>query len=1016
MTADSPTSDSRSGSYPPFPWRFPLLAGILAALILYTLIHFWTKAEYEQRLRQESLNSLERATTALQVTWTQGADLAETLARLLRGLQSEAIQTTLAPFSNYWSGAVFCVYDKQGEPSPPAGEGGSLFSGPVPHTARSLVQKALLGQTALGFTSVRGFVALSVTTPVRNSEPAVLFAGLPLDTLVLEQLKKRVRAGIAILHFKNFSNGELVDLSEAASTFSSANGEAAALNLALTKMLIKAPLARPEFFSFGTAEAPAVIAPLTGPDGSVAGAIVASPLQPSPPPSLLLPIASALTAGLASFIFAAWAMRKRDEFLTGAFVKAVELVRDNERENRAEYWDTSGWPEPLAARLRDLSSTVRENGKERVLPEPQAEELHPPEQIGSHAAALKNSENYLRIFDNAPAGIFQSDRDGRFIRINTAFAMALGYATAEQLLLACPNFSNLLLYAGGILNPLTDMAEKRGKSHNITLRRQDGKPGQFTLTLYFLTTPDGEVSNIIEGFLVSREPEEIAAQAERDREQVRERCSSLALLLAATCRQIRTVLDPAGSGFSVKPEVLFPPNNEKGSSGATCDGPPERRFTVRSVNSVLNDIYQIAINEAESTPPNFLPFTFEHIFRTTAGQVWHSMQARGISLRFELAGNLPERLSCPVPLLRHALERAILTVSAPARGGRVTVSLARDPDAPESYGMVRILFSVAWSELLPEDPRPESQGAAAASAAAKSRRTEYATLLDLPAGASSPSLREPAVQGPRELADEHEVIRYLVHKMSGILLNDMAASEQRSLRMVISLPLVMQDEQAERLNAEKTAPQNQTPADEAAPFSDEGRQPAQPVERQLFITPGTNGAAPVPESVSLELLAMDNPALQAAYHPEAEKTLEKCLEILLVDDNFNNRLLFSLFLRDTKHRITEVYDGQQGVEAFQRNRFDIIFLDMDMPLMDGYQATRIIRALEADTNAAPTPIVAMTSYVLPEFRRQCMFAGCSDFLAKPFTKNTLLATLEAFTRHKEEHPLSPEEALIPQTS
>jgi hypothetical protein len=147
---------------------------------------------------------------------------------------------------------------------------------------------------------------------------------------------------------------------------------------------------------------------------------------------------------------------------------------------------------------------------------------------------------------------------------------------------------------------------------------------------------------------------------------------------------------------------------------------------------------------------------------------------------------------------------------------------------------------------------------------------------------------------------------------------------------------------------------------------------------------------------------MDNPVESPAdYVRENKDTPGQGLDILFVDDNLNNRLLFSLFLRDTKHRITEVHDGQQGVEAFQRGRFDVIFLDMEMPLMDGYQAARIIRALEADSGRETTPIVAMTTYALPEFRKQCLLAGCSAFLSKPFSKNALLSTLEAFVQLKD---------------
>ena len=81
-----------------------------------------------------------------------------------------------------------------------------------------------------------------------------------------------------------------------------------------------------------------------------------------------------------------------------------------------------------------------------------------------------------------------------------------------------------------------------------------------------------------------------------------------------------------------------------------------------------------------------------------------------------------------------------------------------------------------------------------------------------------------------------------------------------------------------------------------------------------------------------------------------------------------------------------------------------------MPLMDGYQATRVSRALEADVGRRLTPIVAFALQILPEFKYQCMLAGCTDFLLKPFSQASLLALLCGFSREKYAMSLSLREA------
>ncbi len=594
----------------------------------------------------------------------------------------------------------------------------------------------------------------------------------------------------------------------------------------------------------------------------------------------------------------------------------------------------------------------------------------------------------------------------------------LGYNSVELLLNTCPSFSKLFLYAGGLLNPLTTLAKEQGGRHSVSLRRQDGNVGHFSLALSLLPSLSGEASGIIEGFLVNHEAEEIANQAERDRDYARGQRASLALLLAATCRQIRSYLDTAGTAGEERVVKAGP----EPQAEAREEAGPERRRGVISVNSVLHDIYQIAMTEAESSPPVFMPIEFRRFSRSLGRQVQSALQTRGISLRFELSATLPERLSGPAPLLRHALERALLAVTGPVQGGWAVVSLTRDPNAPKSQGMARVLFSVTWSRFLQDEPGAHSDNGAPSAGQAFS--DAYTTLFELPHDPEEAGQSPPENSGTLHIAAEQEVIRYLVQKMRGELLDALFTADLRSLRMIISLPWSEEEDSESPLATPEEGAQNgrgQTGADlltsppepsvaMLANLPDIVGMADMPTmadiaslteEERLAFTAETGNLAPLPEASSLELLAMNKLEEPEDYAQVATPRSGQALDILLIDDNLNNRLLFSLFLRDTQCRITEAHDAQQGVEAFQHGRFDLIFLDMEMPLMDGYQATRIIRALEADSGKAPTPIVAMTTYALPEFRRQCMIAGCSDFLSKPFTKNALLSMLDAFAQMKE---------------
>jgi PAS domain S-box-containing protein len=145
---------------------------------------------------------------------------------------------------------------------------------------------------------------------------------------------------------------------------------------------------------------------------------------------------------------------------------------------------------------------------------------------------------------------------------------------------------------------------------------------------------------------------------------------------------------------------------------------------------------------------------------------------------------------------------------------------------------------------------------------------------------------------------------------------------------------------------------------------------------------------------------------RAAPAEEADRaTLEAQgppLHILLVDDSEDNRLLVSAFLKKTPHTFDLAENGEIAVNKFLAGRYDLVLMDMQMPVMDGYAATREIRQWEKETGAAPTPIVALTAYALQDDTRKSLEAGCTAHLTKPIKKETLLKTLEEVGRALDE--------------
>jgi CheY-like chemotaxis protein len=107
------------------------------------------------------------------------------------------------------------------------------------------------------------------------------------------------------------------------------------------------------------------------------------------------------------------------------------------------------------------------------------------------------------------------------------------------------------------------------------------------------------------------------------------------------------------------------------------------------------------------------------------------------------------------------------------------------------------------------------------------------------------------------------------------------------------------------------------------------------------------------------------------------------LHILLAEDNSINMLLIRELLRRRGHRVSEVTTGDEAVRAVLKGSYDLLLTDIHMPGMDGIEATRAIRAGEADSGQRRTPIVALTADALEAGRRACLEAGMDGFLTKP---------------------------------
>ena len=144
--------------------------------------------------------------------------------------------------------------------------------------------------------------------------------------------------------------------------------------------------------------------------------------------------------------------------------------------------------------------------------------------------------------------------------------------------------------------------------------------------------------------------------------------------------------------------------------------------------------------------------------------------------------------------------------------------------------------------------------------------------------------------------------------------------------------------------------------------------------------------------------------------PAAAARLLEGRRVLLVEDNAINQTIAAAMLRNDRIEVTLAGDGAEAVELVQAGGFDLVLMDCHMPNMDGYTATRHIRAWESAAQRPPLPIVALTANAMTGDRDACLAAGMTDYLAKPITGAGLT---EMLLRHLGAAPESTADAPVP---
>jgi signal transduction histidine kinase/DNA-binding response OmpR family regulator len=138
-------------------------------------------------------------------------------------------------------------------------------------------------------------------------------------------------------------------------------------------------------------------------------------------------------------------------------------------------------------------------------------------------------------------------------------------------------------------------------------------------------------------------------------------------------------------------------------------------------------------------------------------------------------------------------------------------------------------------------------------------------------------------------------------------------------------------------------------------------------------------------------------AAKAAQEPLPDMGAIEPITVLLAEDYTHNQMVVQQYLKNTPVKLDIAENGAQAVEKFKATAYDLILMDIQMPVMDGYTAVKEIRKIEKERNISPAPIIAISAYALKEEIDGSLEAGCNEHLTKPLKKAVLLKTLSRYT-------------------
>ncbi len=664
--------------------------------------------------------------------------------------------------------------------------------------------------------------------------------------------------------------------------------------------------------------------------------------------------------------------------------------------------------------------------------------------VEERTAALASQQFLLNVLvENIPDPVFFKDREGRFIRVNQAMAQCAGLADPGQLL----GKTDADIWSGGLpADTLRDEQQILASGEPLINKEEqpiaaDGKPRWVLVTKMALRNETGEIvgtfgvaREITERKRHEQEIEQVNAELRKARDEAEKANRAKSQFLANMSHEIRT---PLNAVIGITELVL-----DTSLSATQREYLAMVQASGESLLSVINDILDFSKIEAGKLDLERMAFDLRDDVGNTMKSLALRADAKGLELACHIAPSVPQYVEGDSFRLRQIIVNLVANAIKFTEAGEVVLEVQVESQADQ-----RTILHFAVSDTgigIPEDKLTRIYEAFEQAESGTTRRFG-GTGLGL---AISARLAE--LMGGRLWAESEEGRGSTFHFTAHFdLPAEVPEAKPKVPESLFGLRvLVVDDNQTNRqilteiLKNWQMEPTAVPDAEEALGELHGGREAGAPYQLVLtdvhmpvvdgfhlaeqikkddqlgstvilMLTSGdgpgdiarcrdVGGAAylikPIKQSelfdaivVSLGITELVDPAATSAEGAEQRPMPQ--LRILLAEDSYVNQRLAEGLLTKWGHDVTVVNNGREAVSEVESGSFDLVLMDIQMPEMDGYQATSLIRKREGPTGQH-IPIVAMTAHAMKGDREECLAAGMDDYVSKPIRQLELRRVVE----------------------